>query len=522
MVSNIVFKRNMNIGTGTAENDGEFLRECFIETPEYQSVLDFDDKKMILLGRTGCGKTAIINMVEKDVDIFISVKPDTFALQYINNIPFIKAMKEEGINLEIFYKFLWLHEIISNIIKQYFAYNKKDFFKAFTEKLCSNTRIVQLKKYLDEYGNIFFEEKSAEKITTEIEKTLAAELGYSDFGKIKGALTESQRQEIQSKASQCINTTQINQLKNVVALLKEYLENNKQRKIIVAIDDLDQNWIDEDSKYKLINALLDAIRLFIDVPNLKIIIAMRADLLAKTCKVMNRQNEKDVAFTLKLNWNRNMLINLLNKRIEFLFEHKYQKNLKVTFKELFDCEVCGEKGYDYILRRTMMRPRDAITFVNLCIAESDENNSITPNAIIRAEKDFRYDRLSSLSHEWAHNYPNIETYMKTIYILGNTFSYKIALDKYDDLEGTLLASNKNDDPLVEMFLSCAKNDTYCQEASLKKLINVLYMIGLIGKKGGDGSIIYSTPNQPVLNELDYIDDIQFEIHPLFAKHISKK
>lgn len=508
----------MNIGTGTAENDGEFLQECFLQTPEYDSVLDFDDKKMIILGRTGCGKTAIINMIANDVDYFISVKPDTFALQYINNIPFIKAMKEEGINLEIFYKFLWLHEIISNIIKQYFAYNKKDFFAAFTEKLCSYTRISQLKKYLDEYGNIFFEEKGAEKITTEIEKKLATELGYADFVKLKGSLTETQKQEIQAKASQCINTTQINQLKNVINLLKEYLENNKQKKIIVAIDDLDQNWIDDDSKYKLINALLDAIRLFVDVPNLKIIIAMRADLLAKTCKVMKRQNEKDVAFTLKLNWNRNMLIDLLNKRVDFLFRHKYQKNVKVTFKDLFDCEISGIKGYNYILDRTMMRPRDAISFVNLCIAQSDEETSITPTAIIRAEKDFRHDRLSSLCHEWAHNYPNITLYIQTIYTLGNSFSYEQALECYEKIEGILLASNKNDDSIVEMFLACEKHDNYCKDASLKKLLNVLFMIGIIGKRDPDGSIAYSTPNQPILNDLDYFDDIRFEIHPLFAKH----
>ena len=79
-------------------------------------------------------------------------------------------MKEEGINLEIFYKFLWMHEIISNIIKNYFAYNKKDFLKVFSETAKNSGRVSQLKKYLGEYGNIFFEEQSAAKLTAEIEK----------------------------------------------------------------------------------------------------------------------------------------------------------------------------------------------------------------------------------------------------------------------------------------------------------------------------------------------------------------
>ena len=84
---------------------------------------------MILLGRTGSGKTALLKMVQKKIDVYIQVKPDTFAMQYISNIPFVRELNDLGINLEIFYKFLWLHEIMSRIIKEYFAYNRKTFFR---------------------------------------------------------------------------------------------------------------------------------------------------------------------------------------------------------------------------------------------------------------------------------------------------------------------------------------------------------------------------------------------------------
>lgn len=517
MDTNIILRRNMNIGTGAAENDSEFLSECFLKTPEYASILDFNDKKMILLGRTGCGKTALIRNVENDVNVFISIKPDIFAFQYINNVPFINAMKEEGINLDIFYKFLWMHEIVSNIIKQYFAYNRKDFLKILGENASNSGRISQLKKYLDEYGNIFFEEQSATKLTTEIEKKVAAEMGYTDFFKIKGGLTQTQKQELQTKASQCINSTQISQLKNVISLLKEYFERNKQRKIIVAIDDLDQNWIDEDSKYKLIHALLDAIRFFVDIPNLKILVAMRADLLAKTCEIMNRQNEKDDAFTLKINWNKNMLTVILDKRINYLFRHKYQKSTDVTFRDVFSCVVDDVFGYDYILDRTMMRPRDAITFVNMCIAHADGDSKITADAILSAEEEFRFDRLNSLKHEWNLNYPNIEDYIKVIYIFGNKFSYGEAIEKSEMIENLLLSSNKLSDPVVQKFVVCAKDDVLCKNESVKNLLNVLFTIGILGIQDKHNKIVYATPNRPSLNELDFTDSLKFVIHPLFRK-----
>ena len=63
-MAEITFKRSMNIGTISAENDKEFLENCFIESPEYDEIRDFNNKNMILLGRTGSGKTALLNKIK--------------------------------------------------------------------------------------------------------------------------------------------------------------------------------------------------------------------------------------------------------------------------------------------------------------------------------------------------------------------------------------------------------------------------------------------------------------------------
>ena len=163
-MAEIIFKRSMNIGTISAESDKEFLEKCFLETPEYEEIRDFNNKKMILLGRTGSGKTALLNKIKDDVDYYIEIRPDTFALQYITNVPIVGKLIEENINLDIFFKFLWLHEIISQIIKQYFSYNRKNFIESLSEKISDFGRINQLKKYLNEYEGIFFDESSKNKI----------------------------------------------------------------------------------------------------------------------------------------------------------------------------------------------------------------------------------------------------------------------------------------------------------------------------------------------------------------------
>ena len=70
-MNEFVFKRSLNLGSGAAENDGEFLKECFVETPEYKTLLDYSDHRMILLGRTGSGKTALLKYIEPHVDVYI-------------------------------------------------------------------------------------------------------------------------------------------------------------------------------------------------------------------------------------------------------------------------------------------------------------------------------------------------------------------------------------------------------------------------------------------------------------------
>lgn len=519
-MSTITFKRNMNIGTISAEDDSEFLAECFLETPEYEELLEFPNKKMILLGRTGSGKTALISKIKEEVNVYIEIKPDTFALQYILNVPFIKRLKDENVNLDIFYKFLWLHELISQIIKHYFAYKNRKFVDELTQKVSDLGRIQQLKKYLYEYDGIFFDEGSTEKITKEIEKEATAIAG-TEFTQLKGKFTDNLKQEIQSKTSQYIHKKQIKQLKNIISLFKEYFINNRQKHIVVAIDNLDMNWIDDESKYQLIDALLNAIREFIDVPNIKILMALRADLLAKTCEVTKRQNEKDESLTLRINWTPRMIEELLDKRINYLFCNKYKKNTKLSFKDLFNFKINNQECTEYIIERTMLRPRDAIDFINKCISEADSCSLITIDNVLEAEKNYRSFRLIALDHEWASIYGDVNIYIQVIYYFGNTFEYRKLLEteNYSTIETILYEQmRKRNDSLLNNFFNTNVQDKYRQERNIKELLNIMFTMGLIGiRRNVNDTLNFSTPLRPNLTEMDFTENLSFEIHPLFRK-----
>ncbi len=520
MTDEFKFKRSMNLGSGTAENDGEFLENCFVSTPEYETILDYSDRRFILLGRTGSGKTALLRMARENFDVPIDIRPDTFAMQYISNIPFIREMSDLGINLEIFYKFLWMHEILSKIIKGYFSYSKKNFITQFVEHIANPRRIGQMKKYFEEYGDVFFEEKSAENITQQLENKICANFGDARSLSVGGEVSEVEKKEIQTRASTCVNSTQISQLKNIITLLKEYLAENRQKKIFVTIDDLDTNWIADNTKYQLIGALLSAIRLFVDVPNMKIVIAMRSDVLRKTCMVTKRQNEKDEAFTMKLSWTKSLLRDILEKRLRLLYSHKYKKRYQVQMGDLFVACVEEKPFFDYLVERTMMRPRDLITFVNICIDNSDGKSKIDEASIRSAEHEYRHNRLDALISEWHEVYPAVGSFVRLLYKLPNDFTLEDLRESYKTLEAVLLAGDNEEDPLVKKMLSITSEDGGLVELFLKELLDVWFIIGVIGKQD-DSSLLFSTPNHPSLDEIDFADVQWFEVHPLF-RHSEQK
>ena len=48
-----VFRKNAVIGAAAAENDEEFLANCFIDTGDLETLADMKDYRRIVLGRTG-------------------------------------------------------------------------------------------------------------------------------------------------------------------------------------------------------------------------------------------------------------------------------------------------------------------------------------------------------------------------------------------------------------------------------------------------------------------------------------
>ena len=83
--SEFKFRKADTVGAASAEDDAAFLETCFVETGDYQILKNPEDMRQIVLGRTGSGKSALLQRLEQDEDRAISIEPDDLALAYISN-----------------------------------------------------------------------------------------------------------------------------------------------------------------------------------------------------------------------------------------------------------------------------------------------------------------------------------------------------------------------------------------------------------------------------------------------------
>src|SRR6185437_5333839 len=104
MKNKFKFRSHDHVGAADAESDQSFLSKCFIDTGEIDLLLDCNDHRRIVLGRTGAGKTALITHLSERTNRTINIKPESLALAYISNSTILQFVNELGVNLDTFFK----------------------------------------------------------------------------------------------------------------------------------------------------------------------------------------------------------------------------------------------------------------------------------------------------------------------------------------------------------------------------------------------------------------------------------
>lgn len=209
-----------------------------------------------------------------------------------------------------------------------------------------------------------------------------------------------------------------------------------------------------------------------------------------------------------ISWNEAEIREILNLRINRLVKDQYRASQTVTFSDIFNFYIGDVRADDFIINRTMLRPRDAIDFVNLCLAECDGNVELNEKIVLEAEEKYFATRKNALVKEWKSIFPHIRDYLDSLSFLKNN---EFKVEGLDDE-----VKDKTLNYLLERPEQVINDEMHNKRTiNFDELIKVWFIVGVIGFKKSSEITIYSSYEK---HELDITDfNKTFRIHPLFFR-----
>lgn len=536
--SSFVFRRNDSVGAAAAEDDG-FLADCFIDVGDLNSLIDCENSKRIVVGRTGAGKSALLARVASSREHVVQISPHSLSLNYIANNNVIRFFEEAGVNLSAFYMLLWKHVLVVELLRAKYSIknedNQRSTMARLRERLYKKDRFKeQAIEYLETWGNRFWltTEERMQELTQKVESRLSGSIKGTAFavdisGEGAKALSTEQRSEIVQRGKRAVSEVQIRELDNIIHVLGEDIFSDAQDHYYVIIDTLDEEWADDRIKYRLIRALIDTVRSFRKVENVKIIAALRQDLLNKVMLSTTDpgfQEEKYESLYLYIHWDKKSLERMIESRVNQLMKRRYTGG-HISLDEILPQQIDAQPPLEYMFERTFMRPRDVIVFFNECIEQAEGRTRLTAAMVKHAEGSYSQKRLQSVAYEWQIFYPNLKAVAQMFYgmpsaIPMSDITKEFLAERFQEVVSLVQVDLKdqNVDLLNALYTPLGNFNSI-----RNTLIRNLFGVGLLGiKTGPTSATTWSTDARASLAPGDVRPNATIYIHPMFYRALGTR
>lgn len=523
-------KSDLNIGSPDAETD-HHLTDVFVDNGALDALTNITSPKCIIVGRTGTGKSALIKKVKEIESYTQIIEPERMALTFLSNSTILEYLRSENVNLNFFYKLLWKHVFVVEIIKLYISESdtkKSSFFQKLWESVTTGGKSDEAKKRAIDYAKTWSDEfwltteYRIRSIESQLENKIANELGI-EIKAVKLGTTNSINSnekttiDVKTKAENIISQLQANDLTTLIELLGDKIFNSTQRKFFILIDDLDKEWVSRQIVYDLIASMIEVIKEFQQrFKGVKLVISLRENLQMKVFSGTSHrggQREKFTPLFLDLNWQHEDLKKLIDLRIH------YSTGNKLSLDSLFEKSLASKVALEYIVTRTFLRPRDIIAYFNRIFSINSNRNQVSMAILKEAEVKYSIERLNAVEDEWIENYGEIT---KITTFLNNMHDgFNIRNVKEDSFAELMIESDYVNYFKGELYSIChkwinSKGDQNNFKTFLSEVFEILYRIGIIGIKRSSTMPIefYYNEASPCTRQ-DFMRDIKIYVHKAF-------
>lgn len=460
----------LTFGSDDAERDVKhgFLDKVFLKTIVYHRIKE--GRRELVIGRKGSGKSAICLMLRDAFDAegvnTILVTPKSLSQTRI------QKLETSSINQEETYILCWKYILLVEIAK------------------C----IIQLKNK----GKVQISRRTINKVRIFLEKN-----GEIEKGVIRSWMENSRKisklsikilsleGEIQTNKTEILNqlSEEIDSFEDIIKNIDLGLKDNQ---ILMLLDRIDEIWSRDEESISMITGLIRAVH---DVNSLinsvNVILFLRSDIYDRL-----KFNDADKFRSLeeRINWTKVDLKHLIANRGKFSAKLTHI-DINTLWNAIFDEKLLNRDSFEYILERTMMRPRELIQFCNnaLAIAQNASHKKITQRDILAAEEQYSNWKLNDLTSEFSVQYPFLDD------LLSLFQGYKVSFtrDEFD----IRYAGFRN---RIESKYSGLRH------MSVNSILQILYIIGFAGTKiHRESTYVYDDPKIVIAQQN------QIYIHPAF-------
>jgi hypothetical protein len=446
----------LTFGSDDAELDEKhgFLDKVFLKTSFFHRAKE--SQREVVIGRKGAGKSAICLMLKKAFDsesvTTILITPKALSQQKL------EQLKTSSINPDESYVLSWKYALLVTIGLKVLELARRP--KGLKQVKEVKRNFKHIRKFLAD--------------NDEIEKTFVekATKGASIFSKfsIKAYGVEGSAETRQLQAQKDAAT----ELEKFQSALETVLTGLGQAKIVILIDKVDEVWNQTKESEMMIVGLIKAVHdLNSTLRQTHFILFLRSDIY-DTLKF----NDADKLHSLeeRLDWKDDELKHLVATRGK-VSAGLLNSDIDELWEAVFDRTVNGEPSFNYLLNRTLKRPRELIQFCNNALAEAQDNRNdhITAQNILKAEKQYSNWKLKDLASEFAVQYP----YLEEVLALFQGFKVEFSPDEFDKRFQETKAKLSNPD---------------LQAVSTERMLQTLFIVGFLGAQVSEKSIfVYDDP-----------------------------
>lgn len=539
-INPVVLRRGMTIGSANAETDDEYLFSCFIHYGAVDECARLQSPSMIVAGRTGDGKTAILRYIKQNQENSIEIDPSEMAMNYVANSDVLRFVQAIGGDIDLLFQVLWKHVLCIEFIRLRWQVDSgeksRNIFDKITEHFSKDQRKKRSISYLREWSDKFWitMDENIKEITEKMERRLVSEFGadvekFKMGGQYEKRLGVDKKSELIARSRKIINADQLIELHGIIEMLSNEVGNNRIGYYIL-IDKLDERWVDSSIRFRMIRGLIESLKSFRKIQNLKILVALRNDVIERVVQEtqdLSFQMEKFEDYFMHIRWTKNDLKEMVNKRIRELFKRQYSSE-NINYYDIFRHKIGNKEPFEYMIEKTLHRPRDIIMFINEAIAMADGQYEVTPKVLRRAELEYSRKRRDALEQEWRSAFPSLNKlidYIAHFKKIGIDVS-EISRDRVlDDLALEITGSRRKEfDPFFAIAEEYISDQQKTKTKLIQEIVGILYRTGVVGVKiDAESRFLYSYIDPPLIASSLINDNSRIRIHPMLhgVLHLSQ-